>query len=228
MADGGEVDADLVRTARHRLHLKKGEGAELLTDAVLRLRLAAAGDDGHLLAVPGVPAEGRLDDALFRLGSAVHQGQVRLAHLPLLQLACELGSGALAPGDDEEARGVLVEAVDDAGPHRVAEGRQLGRRRQQGVDQRPAGVSRRRVDGEPGGLIDDDDVFVLVDDGDRDRLRRRLRLLRGRDGSDDSCAGGQSIRRALLPSVHRHQARGDETAGLTAGEALGDAGEEDV
>ena len=43
------------------------------------------------------------------------------------------------------------------------------------VDQGAALVPGRRMDDEPGRLVDDDQVLVLVDDGERDRLAQRLR-----------------------------------------------------
>ena len=45
--------------------------------------------------------------------------------------------------------------------------------RQQRVDERAARVTGRRVDDEPGRLVDDQQVGVLVDDPQRDVRRRR-------------------------------------------------------
>ena len=49
--------------------------------------------------------------------------------------------------------------------------RQLRAEGEEGVDERAAGVAGRRVDGEAGRLVHDDDVFVLVDDREGDALR---------------------------------------------------------
>ena len=52
---------------------------------------------------------------------------------------------------------------------------------EQRVDERSVGVARRRMDDEPGRLVDDEQVLVLVDDGDVDlRLGDRLRRDRRR------------------------------------------------
>ena len=50
---------------------------------------------------------------------------------------------------------------------------------QQRVDQRPVEIARGRMDDQPGGLVDDQQMLVLEHDGQRDVLRfvvRRLRL----------------------------------------------------
>ena len=48
---------------------------------------------------------------------------------------------------------------------------------QEGVDQGVAGMARRGMDDEPGGLVEDQQVVVLVDDRQRD-LGRRLEVER--------------------------------------------------
>ena len=55
---------------------------------------------------------------------------------------------------------------------------------QQGVDQRAVGIARRRVDHQPGGLVDHDQVRVLEHDVQRYFLRLRLGFgrRRHRDG----------------------------------------------
>ena len=78
---------------------------------------------------------------------------------------------AVILGCDQETRRVLVEPVHDA---RAAHATNAGQARtamgDQGVDQRSCRVSRSRVHHKARGLVDDDDVLVLVDDLKRDRL----------------------------------------------------------
>ena len=73
-------------------------------------------------------------------------------------------------GDHDQPARVAVEAMDDPGPLDAgdpAPGRAVAVR-QERVDQRPAGVPRRRVDDEAGRLVEDQQVVVLVDDLERD------------------------------------------------------------
>ena len=91
------------------------------------------------------------------------------------ELLGEARHRALVLGRDQQAARVLVEAMDDARPRLAAD---AGQRRaamgDQRVDQRAVGIARRRMDDEPGRLVDDDEVLVLVDDVERDILALRL------------------------------------------------------
>ena len=82
---------------------------------------------------------------------------------------------AIILGDHQEAARVLVEPVHDARPPHAADARQavaaMGDER---VDERAARMPRRRMHDEPGRLVDHDEVVVLVDDRERNRLRLRL------------------------------------------------------
>ena len=67
-------------------------------------------------------------------------------------------------GDDQQPRGVLVDAVDDAGTGNPADPRKLpGAVVEQRVDQRAVVVASGGMDHQPGGLVDDDQMFVLMD-----------------------------------------------------------------
>jgi hypothetical protein len=82
--------------------------------------------------------------------------------------------GGVALRHHHHAAGVLVEAVDDAGAQLAADAGQIGAVGEQGVDQGAARVSGRRMDDQAGRLVDDDQVRILVEDGQRDRLGGEL------------------------------------------------------
>ncbi len=70
--------------------------------------------------------------------------------------------GLRRAGDDQEPRRVPVEAMDDPRPLRlVPAGRRVSH---EAVDERAARVAGRRVDDDPGRLVDDEQVRVLVGD----------------------------------------------------------------
>ena len=79
---------------------------------------------------------------------------------------------AVGLGHHEQAGGVLVQAMHDARPLDAADAGEgspaMGDER---VDQRAVGMAGARVHGQPLGLVDDDQVGVLVDDRERHRLR---------------------------------------------------------
>ena len=110
----------------------------------------------------------------------------------------------LGPCYDHEPRGVAVKAVYDAGPRemcvlRIAE--------EDAVHQRAVRDSRARMDDEPRGLVDDDDVLVLIDrlKGNILRLRKIVISCLGRQ-ADFHAALHQSPRHCAAPAVKRHAA----------------------
>ena len=102
--------------------------------------------------------------------------------------------GPVVLGDDQEAARVLVEAVHDAGPLHAADARQarpaVG---DQGVHQGAGRIAGGRMHHQASGLVDDDHVVVLVDDGERDRFSLRHRRLRWRHRDCDCLAGVDAL-----------------------------------
>ena len=76
--------------------------------------------------------------------------------------------------DDEEARGVLVDPVDDPGALFAADAGEFAPEMvEQRIDQRSGRRSRGRVHDNARRFIDDDKVVVLVEDLEGDVLRDR-------------------------------------------------------
>ena len=85
-------------------------------------------------------------------------------------------------GDEDDAAGVAVEAMDDAGAVVAVDAAELVEVEAQGVDQRAGPVALGRMNHHVGRLVDGREVFVLVEDLQRDvfgegRRVGRLRLL---------------------------------------------------
>ena len=88
-------------------------------------------------------------------------------------------------GDDQQARRVLVDPVDDARPRHAADARQLAAAMvEQRVDQGPVAIARGRMDDQSGRLVDDQQMLVLEDDRQRDVLRLVVRRRRLRHGEE--------------------------------------------
>ena len=56
------------------------------------------------------------------------------------------------------------------------------------VDERAVGIAGRRVNHQPRGLVDDDEMCILETDTERDRLRLRRCILRFGENYDESLA----------------------------------------
>src|SRR5580765_3310343 len=86
MADGLEVDPDLVRPARDQVELEERPAREPLLDAVAGRRWAPVGDDAHPGAVLRISTDRGLDPPDRRGNLAEDEGEVRLFHPPGLEL----------------------------------------------------------------------------------------------------------------------------------------------
>jgi len=103
----------------------------------------------------------------------VGDGEVELFHGGALgKLGGEGLVGDVGFGDDETARGVFVEAVDDAGPLDTADAGELALAvMEEGVDECAVGVSRGWVDDHAVRLMEDKEVLVFENNVERDVLR---------------------------------------------------------
>ncbi len=135
---------------------------------------------------------------------AVDEREVRLLDGARLERVLERLEGGVVLGDDEAARRLLVEAVDDARPENAADAREPRDVVQERVDQGPPGVPGGRMDHEPGRLVEDEQVAVLVEDGER----QVLGLGNGGRGwwhrDLDALPALEPERRAARPSVDEH------------------------
>jgi hypothetical protein len=111
VADVIEMDADLVAPPGGRVDPEKGRPVEPLGQLPLgRGGLAALGVDAH--AAGPEFAEGGVDPAAVRGGDAVDEGEVGLADLAAVEPAVEVAMGPGVLGEDDDAAGAAVEAVD--------------------------------------------------------------------------------------------------------------------
>ena len=124
--------------------------------------------------------------------------------------------GGVGLGRHHHAGGLLVQAVDDAGPGHAADPRQaVAAVIEQGVDQGAGLAAGGRVGGHAGRLVDDDQIGVLVQHAQRDVFRQGFGGDRRRDrhlidaGRRLDLAVGHRARLAALDH-QRHLARGDQ------------------
>ncbi len=162
----------LMRPPGLKLDLQQRPPASFTQDAKARARLAAttsARDDGHPLALAGIAPDGSLDDPLDGGHASFDQGQIALDELVRLDLGGERRVRGGIFGDDQQTRRVLVEAVHDSGPLRLA-AREVRDVREQRIDQRTARVTRRGMHDHAGGLVHDQQELIFKDDRQRDRF----------------------------------------------------------
>src|SRR6185312_1770318 len=195
MPDRREMNANLVGAAGFNADGDEREFAEAgfhsLQDGVVgdggAGSFLAAG--GHAGAADCVAADGGVDGSLLLLERAMDEGDVGLANLAAGKHFAELEVGGVIAGDDDEAAGLLVEAVNDTRADEVSRVGKLGVMAEEGVDEGSAiadrvSGSRAGVDHHAGGLVDHGEVAVFVDDVERDAFGNRTEWWRGGRAKD--------------------------------------------
>ena len=161
--DRGQVNSDLVRAAglepdrEQRVFRQEAFDLEVRDRLAWRVRIERPPQ-----RVVTVAADRRLDPAGAGPRPAADERQVAAVERSLPNEVLEPGIGLLGTGDDQQPRGVAVETMDDAGALRYVAARDPAI--EQRLHQRPARVARGRMDDDSGGLVDDEQVLVLVCD----------------------------------------------------------------
>ena len=191
MSEAGHVNADLMGAAGFDAHAQeRGEGAGG-EGFVAGEGGAAFFRDGHFLAVDGMAADGEIDRAGGFGRGAPHEGEVFLLDGVGGELGDEGSDGLFVLGDDEDAGGVFVEAMDDAGAEFAADAGEIGAVVEKSVDEGVGGVAGGGVDDEAGGFVEDDEVGVFVEDVEGDVGGEEADGFGGREGAGEGVAGGE-------------------------------------
>ena len=184
MADTGHVYADLVGAAGLELAGNVGEIAKAFQHAPAGVGIARTrnfrGYDGHFFAVARVAAEVGFHKALVLFQVAVDDGMIDAVDAVHAELRAERLVRGIVFSHDQQSAGVLINTVDDTGPDRPADTRKLpGAMIEQCVDKCAVRVAGCGMHHHALGLVDDDQVGILVDDIERDilRLKRALNYL---------------------------------------------------
>ena len=192
MADRGHVHADLVRPARLEPAFDqrcvaqdfetRANGLRRVFRARLRRSKSSCGSSKSGRAerrpCPSVAFGTPVDDREIAPLDAVR------GELPGEPLMSDVGLG-----DDQQPRRVLVDPVDDARPGNAADPRKAAAAMmQQRVDQSAVRIARRRMDDQPGGLVDDQQMLILEDNPQRDVLRFVVRGRGLRNGEQERLA----------------------------------------
>jgi hypothetical protein len=138
------VDADLVSAAGFDADFDEGEGA---VGAAYPFEDVEVGDGGagsgavggsaggHAGAAEEVASDREGDGGVVFFQVAVEEGEIGFGDLTLGEHFAELAVGAVVFGDEDEAAGLLVKAMDDAGAEVAADVGELGEVEEESVDE---------------------------------------------------------------------------------------------
>lgn len=183
VADVGHVDTNLMSTAGLQAALHIGEAPEPFQYGPVGNGGAAARHHRHLLPVHRVAADGSVHGTAVLPEVSNDDAAVDPGQGVVLELGGQLLVSEVVFRRDDEAGGVPVDAVDDAGPQLSADtGEAVPAVVEQGVHQSTVGMTGGRVDYQPLGLVHHNDVTVLVDHIQGDVLGRHVHRFRVRQG----------------------------------------------
>jgi len=165
MAGGGEMDADLMGPPRHWLDLNKGKIIEDFTHCIQGQGFTRLlGPNRNPLPVFGVATDGPIDFPLGYLNLALNQTKIDFLHFAGFELPLEFGVSSLAPGDDHDARCLLVQSMDDARPLGVSDLLDAREMVKKSIDQSYLFYPGTRMNRQAGGLVEDNDVLIAIND----------------------------------------------------------------
>jgi hypothetical protein len=173
--------------------------------------------DGELLAIARIPTVQRLDAPARIRGTPDHEGVVDAADVVGLERRAERHHRAIVLGHHQQPRGVLVDPVNDPGAELTPDATQIVHVGQERIDQRARLVTRRGMHHQPGGLVDHDEVCVLVHDGERNRLGLYVRRHGGGGQPGHALADLHLPRGDRRLAIHRHRTLADVPGQLRAG-----------
>jgi hypothetical protein len=167
VAQMSQMDPDLMGSTGMQLEPKELGNIKPGHERGIRPGSPTGGANHHPLAVLLVPGDGCLDADLAGVQVSPGQACIGATDSPRRDGGPQTAVGQISLGHDHEARGITVQAMDDAGPS-LGTARQGSTPRHQCVDQRVIPMPRRRVNDQARRLVNDGEVLVLVDHGERD------------------------------------------------------------
>ena len=130
-------------------------------------------------------SDGEIDCSLGMTGSPSDNGKIGFFHQSVGKLLGECGVRLVVFCHDDAATGLLVETVNDTGAMLFRAAGEDAAMVQECIDESSLLMTGSDVDDHAGWFVDDDEVFILVQDFQRDIFRARSERRLGRFFLDD-------------------------------------------
>ncbi len=178
MTESGEMNANLMCAPGVEIRFQKCVTGQAHADAPVGARgTTFAPACSHTDTAMQVAGNRQLDAACVVFQPAVEKRNIGLADLAVAKLIGESAMNFVISRDQQRAGGFTVEAMHNPRTQFPADGGQFATRAefvQQGVDHGAGLHSRAWMNDHARGLVDDDKIFIRVEDFDRDGLGLRV------------------------------------------------------
>jgi hypothetical protein len=162
---------------RHRFDFEQSPFLQLLEDFKIGFGLSGLFCFyGHAGTVFDVPSDGPREFSCFLRHLPPNKPEIDLFHFSFPELTLELDIGRECFGHDHNSRSFLVQAMDDPRSFFGAHTFQFRNMKEECTNQGVLFMSGPGMDNLAGGLVHDRDVFILVEENNRQGLR--LEILR--------------------------------------------------
>jgi hypothetical protein len=195
MANGCQVDPDLVSSARAWNDLEEADAGSSGQDPVIGDGLAALRTHRDFLPVPWMAGQWLLDTARVIRHITPYGGKIDPADRVVPELIRKSVMSQVVLCRHHNTGSSLVEPVYDARPGYSPDTGQIPAVVEQGVDKGSRRMPVGGMDHNVRRLVDDNEVPVLVKDGQRDLLGLNSGGLRGGDFNDDHVPGAEKSAR---------------------------------
>lgn len=171
MSDVLHVHANLVGPARLQSEFQVGVFRKTLENPEVRDCILSPLHNRHQFSVLEASSNWGFNPSEIVFNNPVDNGVVFPRDPVFREISAQRPVREIVLAGDEESRSALVQPVDDSRPRHAPDAGKIHAMVQERVHERPVGVPRGRVDDESRGLVDDDQVGILVINVQGDVLR---------------------------------------------------------
>lgn len=181
VADRCQVNADLVRATGVEAAFQQRSSGETAADLPIRARRPPRRQHRHFPALNRVASDGAINAAARSARRSPDQGEIDFFNGSRLKRSGQVTVGGVGFRDHKAAAGLLVQTMNDPGAFNPADAAQLvATMMQKGMHQRMGGLARARMHQHSGGFVQNQQMFVLEQNLERnvlgfERRRRRRR-----------------------------------------------------
>jgi hypothetical protein len=139
-----------------------------------------------------MPSDGSINAPLVFCETSVGNSQIDLSHRTILELFDQMMVGPILLGNDQDARGILIQAMHNPWPQDSVDSPKVLTIIEKGIDQCARRVPVSRMDDHSRRFIDDDDRGVFVKNGQGKGFWHKEKGLRFGKDSRNNISGSQT------------------------------------